>query len=142
MATSSAMPEAAEEWQISFRGSASPQAEELAQQLACAGVSVPPPKQITQTEPTLGAGEIILEIVMSAAFKAVVGVAMDRLKEYLVRQLQATESKPNLQVVVLDAKLQSRKKFLLSLRNASQATVGVFVDNIKASMLKVAEDKK
>jgi hypothetical protein len=121
-------------WQISYRGRIEPEVEELKGRFESVGVQVGSPREIKETDAKLGAEEIIITIIASAALKAVVQVAFDELKNYLTKKyLGGEKSKkklPNIQIVVKKNGTDSGKRELLSLKSATTDTIKKFIDNL------------
>jgi hypothetical protein len=140
MATENPAVSPAAAWEISYRGAARLEAEELRKQFELAGAPVCEPREAIRADAKLGAEEIIITIVASAALKAVAQVAFDHLRSYLVHEISEREEvkkvHPNLQVVVKKHTTDPGKKELLSLRVASVQMIDKFISNIAEAVIK------
>src|SRR5437764_15221838 len=79
-------------WEINYRGDVQEQAKALQQAIEQSGASVTAPVKVPDDDANLGAGEIILTIIATAAAKAIVDVVAKQLQEYL-RDRVKTKSK-------------------------------------------------
>jgi hypothetical protein len=87
-------------YEISFRGDGRAEASEIKAVLEKTGVTIAEPRPGLTTPGELGAAEVILTIVLSAAAKAAIEVALDHLKSYLVQRVEQKRTKLHLQVAL------------------------------------------
>jgi hypothetical protein len=116
---------------IEYSGPSRQDAEELASALAEA--SSVPVSQAPNAKTNLGAGEIVLTILASAATQAVIHVAIDRLREYVRGKILAGHSKgkkvPDMKIIVYGKGTKPIQK-LISLRLATLDFAAEFMNNL------------
>jgi hypothetical protein len=125
---------------ITFQGEAAPEASEIKNVMESAGTTVESPRRAPTVPGQLGAGEVILTILLSTAAKATIDVALDHLKSYLVQRLEQQRKKLRLQVVLKRQSKDAAKKVvareLLDLKTATVEAVCKFIGQISDAALK------
>lgn len=128
---------------ISYSGDTRSEAEDLRVQLESAGARVGEPLEIKETDAKLGAEEIIVTIIASAALKAVVEVAFEKLSGYLTRLIEdkgkMNKKLPNVQVLVKKSRDDHGKRELLSLKVATSDSIKKFIDNVSDATTKAID---
>jgi hypothetical protein len=134
--------------EISFIGDAETEANEIKNVLAGAGAAVTPPRSISRQDAELGAEEIILTIVLSAAAKAVIGVGLEHLKTYLINRVKKGKEvnpeasvphsveKTQLQVVLKGESKQVFDRKFLDFKVATVESVCKFIGSLSDGVLK------
>lgn len=125
---------------ITFQGEAGPDAREIKNMMEHAGATVDTPRYASTIPGQLGAEQVVLTILLSAAAKAVIDVALDSLKSYLIQRLEQQRKKLRLHVVLKGESKNVEKKVvareLLDLKTASVAAVCKFIGQISDAALK------
>jgi hypothetical protein len=122
-------------WEIKYRGDAKLDAAALQQNITAAGLHIHDPVEVPEDDARLGAGEVILTIIATAAAKAVVDVVATQLREYLRKRLTSQPDKVGLRVVVRRDKHSSGKQHSIDFKGATADLIDQFVTNVKESIL-------
>ena len=123
---------------VAFQGSdAKEEAERIHLELQTSGLAVEPLAEVGQDEARLGAAEIIITIVVTAAAKAVLTTSLKYLEEYLRSRVEGGGANVNVQLVVKAPEKPRPHRFLLNLRQASGQTVIAFCENIRQAVAKL-----
>jgi hypothetical protein len=122
---------------IEYSSGAQADADALAADLAEVG-NVPVQKA-ANSKASMAVGEVILLIAASSATKALIDIAIDRLREYLLRRIgerpaDRTEA-PNIRVVVERPGMKATQK-LLSLRVATVDFAAEFIKQLGDAVAK------
>jgi hypothetical protein len=122
---------------IEYSGPSRHDADELASVLAEAA-SVPV-NQAPNSKASMAIGEIVLTIAASAATKALVDIAIDKLRDYLRDKILATRSErnkaPNLKIILQGMGSKPIQR-LISLRVATLEFAAEFVKNLGEDVAK------
>jgi hypothetical protein len=126
---------------IEYCGPARRDAELLAHNLRMAGIAADDPVLSADAQATMAIGEIVVTIVASAAARALLDVAMEHLRGFLISRVQGTSQDsdaPNMQVLVAkpDGTVATRK--LISLRVATADLITKFVKDVGNEVLRIA----
>jgi len=103
-------------------------AAELAVDLRAAQIDVPDPEQRPPSEATLGAPEIVITILVTAAVKSVVVAGLHALQRYLESTIDSHEGRL-LQVVLPRPGLTS-KRFPVDTKHMAREAIAEFVSEI------------
>jgi hypothetical protein len=73
---------------ISYKGDVGEEARRIKAEMEGGAVIIAPPQEIEDPKKRLGAGEIVITIILSAAAKAVLQMVFSRLLKYLVERME------------------------------------------------------
>jgi hypothetical protein len=94
------------------------------------GLSIPPPA-VLQDDAALGATEIIITIIATAATRALISVALHQIEKYVAGKILEPI---DMQVLVKGPEGTTNQTFPLRLRNATVAVIHSFFDNIEKAI--------
>lgn len=123
---------------LAYRGqSAKADAEQMHDKLQASGLAVEPLSEIGRGRADLGAAEIIITIMVTAAAKAVITTALKYVEDYIRERTARGGGDLNLQVVLQEPSAQPAKRFPFSFRRATVETVTAFSESIREAILKL-----